>query len=104
MINGYEITIDDLPDGFREVVDAIGMDNALLLAEKLGGAPIYIPTPKEIRRGPRNRAIRAEFNGQNHRELARKYDLSTSWIRVIVGPSGRRSCGVDTVDNQLPLF
>lgn len=104
MIDEYDIQPDDIPAGYRDVVDAIGLESALLLVEQMGGGPLYVPTRKEICRGARDRAIRAEFNGRNHRDLAKKYNLSLTWIRVIVGPTGRRRCGIDTVDNQLRLF
>ncbi len=104
MIDGYDIQPHDIPDGYQDVVDAIGMEAALKLVETMGGGPLYVPTKKDICRGARDRAIRAEFNGRNHRELATKHNLSLTWIRTIVGPSGRRRTGVDTIDRQLQLF
>lgn len=104
MIDEKDIRIDDIPDGFRDVVDVIGLDNALRLVDAVGGSPLYVPTTKEVSRGARDRAIRAEFDGCNHRELAKKYNLSLTWIRTILGVPGRRSHASGSIDKQLSLF
>lgn len=106
-IDKYNIQPDDLPPEFREVADAIGMDAAMKLVRIRGGEGLYIPKAEKIARAARDRAIRAEFDGTNHRELARRYDLTVSWIYVILANDDRDSekpTGVDVIDNQLALF
>lgn len=85
MIDASDIRIDDLPPEFRDVADAIGFGAALRLVEVRGGEAIYIPKMDKLARFARDRAIRAEFTGCNHRELARKYNLTVVMIRRIVG-------------------
>lgn len=40
-----ELTIDDLPKGYRYVAEVCGMDVARTLMENLGGVEIYVPKP-----------------------------------------------------------
>ena len=104
MIDQYNIQIDDLPPDFRDIAETIGMEPALKLVQARGGEGIYIPKADKVCRAARDRAIRSEFNGANHRELARKYGLTVVWIRSIVGESPSRPTGVDIIDRQIPLF
>lgn len=54
------------------------------LREKLGGQELRIPAPDK---SARNASIRAEFNGRNVRELARKYGISVRMVYLIVQKS-----------------
>ena len=54
-----DVRIEDIPDGvWREFAEAHGIEPILGLAEKLGGAMVYIPSVSSILRESRNRAIR----------------------------------------------
>lgn len=96
----YDILADDIPDGYREIADIIGVDAAVALAEARGGDSVYVPMPEMITRKARNRAIRAEFNGCNYRHLARRYNLTVTMIRQILGA---HKTGVDIYDAQVSL-
>jgi Mor family transcriptional regulator len=76
MIEQYDIKIDDLPPEFREIAEHIGLEPALRLVEIRAGEGVYVPKPEKICRAARDRAIRAEFDGRNYRDLARKYGLT----------------------------
>ena len=104
MIDQYNIQLDDFPPDFQDIAETIGLEPTLKLVEARSGEGIYVPKVDKVCRAARDRAIRAEFTGTNHRELARKYGLTVVWIRSIVGQSPTRSSGVDIVDNQLSLF
>ncbi|MFH1984139.1 MAG: Mor transcription activator family protein [Pseudomonadota bacterium] len=88
MVDSDDIRIEDLPPDFREVAEAIGLDPALRLVEARGGEALYVPKLDKVARLARNRAIRDEFSGANHRELARKYNLTVVMIRQSVGAAG----------------
>lgn len=103
-IEEYDIRPGDLPPEYREIAEAIGMDAALTLVRIRGGEGIYVPKFEKISRAARDRAIRAEFNGANHRELARRHGLTVSWIYVIVGQTAPEKSGIDVIDNQMSLF
>ena len=78
------ITPDDLPDDLRQIAELIGMDALMALSRQMGGNTIYFPRPERLAVAARNRAIRSEFDGGNHRDLARRYNLSVTWIRKIL--------------------
>lgn len=90
-----EMNIDCLPENYQEVAEIVGMEAALRLAQHLGGGRIYYPKIESLLRDKRDAKIRAEFTGFNHRELARHYGLTESWVREII--HRRRS-------DQLTLF
>ncbi|MDP8079929.1 Mor transcription activator family protein [Phocoenobacter skyensis] len=51
-----------------------------------GGLNFYFPKKyaKDCQNAERDRLIRKEFNGKNHRELAVKYGISLHWIYKIL--------------------
>ena len=102
-IDPNDIQLDDLTADFREIVDTIGLGPALALAEAVGGGPVHIPSIESVFRKARNRKIRAEFDGANLRALSKKYRLSVTRIRVIVG-QGHTNRKTSPVDKQMQLF
>jgi len=72
-----------LPSSFIEIIDMLGLENALTLTKRFGGQNIYIPKPDTFEKEQRNHQIRTEFTGYNYRELAYKYKLSEIQIRTI---------------------
>jgi len=56
----------------------------LKLSQHLGGLYFYYPQLDSLLRNKRDERIQKEFTGSNHRDLARKYNLTESWIRIIV--------------------
>ena len=84
-----------MPDGLRARLDALlqsrtweGADSdsarALLLIDLASKTvPAQVP---DFSRRLRAAAIRAEFNGSNHRSLADRYNLTARQIRRIVRP------------------
>jgi Mor family transcriptional regulator len=78
------MSIESLPETYQDVAEVFGMEGALRLARRSGGMRIYVPKFDSLVRDRRDEMIRKEFTGSNHRELARKYGLSETWIREIV--------------------
>lgn len=75
-----------IPEGiYREIAEKIGIENLIKLALLAGGAKLYIPKAESLIRPVRDLRIKSEFSGYNHLELAKKYNLSESWIREICG-------------------
>ena len=92
-----ELTIDMITDGDnRTIAEAIGVENFYKLCEVVGGATIYLPKPESVLRPVRDAHIKAEFNGYNHPELARKYGVTERWVRQL--------CGDGKLEGQLELF
>lgn len=84
-----DIRLEDLSEGQQEVAALIGLENFRKLMEVYGGAYLYIPKTDRLERMERNERIRAEFDGYNFRELARKYDLTEITIRSVVSDKVR---------------
>ena len=61
---------------WRDIAEAIGVENFYKLTMAIGGETVYIPKPESILRPVRDRHIKEEFNGFNHGELAKKYDVT----------------------------
>jgi len=78
------LTIDDLPEAYREVADLIGIQATVALSKNLGGTYFYFPKLDKFLSHVRDAKIRKEFNGSNHKDLARKYNLFETWIRKIL--------------------
>lgn len=91
-----DLTLDMFEeDGlYKKIAAAIGPENFVKLAEVVGGATIYIPKPESLTRPVRDARIKEQFNGYNHLELARKYDVTVRWVRQLCGeghPEGQLS-------------
>lgn len=80
----YPIQFEDVPEEFRNVAESLGLKAFLKLVSLCGGQDLYIPKRESLERGPRNRAIRARFDGGNYRQLAAQYRLSVRQIRKII--------------------
>lgn len=62
----------------------IGIEVAHKIAHAWGGEVIYIPRNLVLLLTERDRKIYSEFNGTNHRELAREYGVTMAWVYQIV--------------------
>lgn len=85
-----EIRVEDLPEVYRMVAQAIGVDNAVQLSGILGGTYYYFPKLDKLLATIRDKKIKEEFTGLNHKELAVKYGLSEIWVRQIVNGDDKR--------------
>ncbi len=79
-----KVSIDDMPDGYRQIAEVLGVEAAVKLSREFGGLAVYIPQVDAVLRKKRDEVIRAEFNGRNYRDLAKKWSLTEVWIREIV--------------------
>ncbi|GLC87510.1 Mor transcription activator family protein [Lysinibacillus piscis] len=79
------ITVSMLPEEYQGVAELVGIDLFLKLCSLYGGSSLYIPKKERVTRHIRDIKIKSEFNEGNYKELSRKYNLSESHIRKIVG-------------------
>lgn len=75
---------EDLAEPYKTFAKQAGTAAALILAEQLGGATHYLPKLDQAMRFHRDRMIRIHYNGYNAKELAKKYDVTDSWVRQLV--------------------
>lgn len=81
-----DLTLDMIPEAHRELAETIGIENFIKLAKIMGGKTVYIPKADSFLRPARDINIKKEFNGFNHAELAKRYNLSQRWVVEICGP------------------
>ena len=92
-----ELTIEMLQEGiYKDIAEVIGIENFYKLTQVVGGATIYLPKPESVIRPVRDNHIKAEFNGYNHPELAKKYGVTERWVRQL--------CGEGKLEGQIELF
>ena len=88
-----ELTVEMLPDNqWKQVAEEIGIENFCKMLKIVGGATLYIPQLDNILRPVRDARIKAEFNGWNYLELARKYSITDRLVRSFIkGPPTSRT-------------
>jgi Mor family transcriptional regulator len=92
-----ELTLEQIPEGlYKQIAEAIGVENLVKLTQLVGGSTIYLPKTESVIRPVRDAKIKEEFNGYNHLELAKKYDVTERWVRQL--------CGGGHLEGQLSIF
>ena len=84
-LDSQTIELSMLPEEQQAIAELIGVDAFLRLCQQYGGSNLYIPKKDRVTRHIRDIKINREFDGANYKELARKYKLSESHVRKIVG-------------------
>lgn len=83
MAEQQKIRIDDLYGVQRDIAEVIGIDNYIKLSLNFGGDNIYVQKYSEVIKIQRNAEIREKFNGYNSDQLAKEYDLSERYVRLL---------------------
>ena len=78
------IRMTDIPEEYRDIAEAIGLEAFIQLTLLCGGQSLYIPKRESLERNARDRDIRARFDGGNYRALACQFRLSERQIRKII--------------------
>lgn len=77
------ITVEDVPESLRDIVDAIGIESFKEIVKVVGGTSIYVPSLDCITRPARNRIIKKKFRG-SYKELAVQFGMTETQIRNII--------------------
>lgn len=89
------LTIEDFSEGFRDVVEAVGMEAAYKLCFAAGGNYIYVPKIDSIQKRLRDLSIKNDYrNGMTIDQLCKKYNLSFNQIRGICSLAYMRQLSV----------
>lgn len=78
------VPMSDIPEEYRDIAEAIGLEAFTQLTLLCGGQSLYIPKRESLERNARDRDIWARFNGCNYRALAAQFRLSERQIRKII--------------------
>lgn len=79
-----ETDLKDIAETYKPVVQIIGVEKFVELADYAKGDELYFPKPESILAPARNRRIEQEYNGYNMKELAEKYDITIKQIAYIL--------------------
>lgn len=93
-----KLQLENLDGDQLRLAEAIGIEAFKKLVTMYAGTTIYIPTLEKLTIGVRDKMIRDEYNGYNHKALALKYGISEQWVRVIVGSD------IKPIDGQIAMF
>lgn len=79
-----DMSFDDIAEQYLPIVELVGIEVFIQIAEYIHGDRFYFPKPDNILTPARNRKIKKEYDGYNKNELAVKYDLTPTHIANIV--------------------
>lgn len=79
-----EIRLDDLHPTYQQIARVIGIENVVKLGNEFGGESFYLPKLDVCLGIVRKRKIIEEFKGGNYVEIARKYGVTSAWVRQII--------------------
>lgn len=74
----------DVPQQYQDLIRVLGLEATMRLCQEYGGTDTYIPKVDGLLAARQRALIRAEWNGYNAEQLARKYSVSSRWIRKLV--------------------
>ena len=78
-----KVKLEDVPDQFRDLAEAIGIDSFKNLVRYAGGTSVYVPVEGCVTREVRNRILRGTFSG-DYKEFAKVYRISEGHLRRII--------------------
>lgn len=73
-----------LGEDCQALIRAIGLEGFKKLIQEFSGVQLYIPKQEKVCRYLRDKKIRQEFDGSNHKTLAKKYGVTEAWCRKII--------------------
>lgn len=79
-----EIKIEELPRQYQEMAEIIGLEATIKLAEYFGKTGFYFVSLDGVISAKKREYIAKNFNGSNHREMARATDYSLVWVYKII--------------------
>lgn len=84
-----KLELQDLDEEQRRIAEVIGIESYRQLVKNYGGISIYVPKSEMLTIRVRNDVIKAEFDGTNITQLARKYNITETWARYIVSEQAK---------------
>ena len=95
------LTVEDFPEGFRDVVEVIGVEAAYKLCENFGGQPFYTPKIDNLIKRLRDESIKQDYKkGISINQLCQDYNLSFNQVRAICNLAYMRQGTIDDYLNK----
>lgn len=76
--------LEDIPDRYRPIVDIVGVEKFIELAEYARGDELYFPKTETVLKCARNRYIKNQYNGKNDKELAATFNITVQQVASIL--------------------
>lgn len=73
-----------LGDPYDYLVELIGVENTIKIMNEFGGSQVHFPMKRNVVMLFMPEIIGREFDGYNYTEFAKKYGISTSYIRKVL--------------------
>lgn len=95
------LIVEDFPEGFRDVVEVIGVEAAYKLCENFGGQPFYAPKIDSLVKRLRDESIKQDYKkGISINQLCQDYNLSFNQVRAICNLAYMRQGTIDDYLNK----
>lgn len=95
------LKVEDFPEGFRDVVEVIGVEYAYKLCEIFGGQPFYAPKIDSLIKRLRDESIKQDYKkGISINQLCQDYNLSFNQVRAICNLAYMRQGTIDDYLNK----
>lgn len=79
-----DIRLEDMQPTYQQIARVIGVENTVKLGRELGGEQFYLPKLDVCLSKVKERKIIEEFKDGNYGALARKYGVTSFWVRKII--------------------
>lgn len=79
-----ELSAEQFPEPYQTIAFRFSPKLALEFASLYQGTGMYFPKLDSLLQRERNKRIREEFDGYNHKELAIRYGVTERWIYDIL--------------------
>ncbi len=83
-LNWDNVDPSRLPGDLKEIASDCGLDVAQYLVEMWGGAMIYVPTLRALKREYRDKIILGECDGTNVGALASRLGVSRRYVQQVI--------------------
>lgn len=85
------LKIEQLPEFYQLVIETIGLEATIKLAQRCKGKPIYLMDPDRLLMPAKRTYIHKHFSGGNHYALAFDCNLSLSEVYKILAEKREKS-------------
>lgn len=88
---------EELPEHYQDVIETIGLEATMKLAERFPGVPLYFKQVRNMLLPAKKAYIRDKFDGRNHRQLALDTGIRLAMVYEILAEKEQE-------DKQQTLF
>lgn len=88
-MNIENLKINDIPEQYRDIAEFMNVSTFIEFCRYFGGSYIYIPNVKTFEAIVRDKdIINMNNNGISIKKIAKKYNVTTNYVRKIIKRAG----------------